>query len=65
MPFEYRLPILTLFFVKFVFPFRCWFFTGLTDMTALVAARAVAALDVVIQLALCFGRDLVAVDSGF
>jgi hypothetical protein len=34
-------------------------------MTTFVAARAVAALDVIIELALCFGRDLVAVYGGF
>ena len=48
MPFEYRLPILTLFFVKFVLPFGFRFLAIFAIVIAFVATGALAALNVVI-----------------
>ena len=64
MPFNHRFPVLTFFLVKFVFPLRFRFFAVFANVPAFVAARAIAALDVVVELTLRFGRDLVAVNGG-
>ena len=64
LPFKDAGPILRAFFVELVFPFVFGFFTVLADVTTLVAAGAVAPLDVVVQLTLGFRGNLVAVDDG-
>jgi hypothetical protein len=65
LPLYNGLPILGLFFIELVFPSLFWFFTVTTEMPAFVASSAVAALDVVVQLALGLGGDFVPVDDGF
>ncbi len=65
LPFKDAGPILRAFFVELVFPFVFCFFTILADVATLVAAGAVATLDVVVQLPLGFRGNLVAVDDGF
>jgi hypothetical protein len=54
---------LTFFFVKFVFPLRLRFLAVFTNVAAFVAARAIAAFNVVVELALRCGSDFVAVDD--
>ena len=64
LPFDDGLPVLGLFFIELFFPFLLCFFTVPADMPAFVASSAVAALDVVVQLALGLGSYFIAVDYG-
>jgi hypothetical protein len=65
LPLQYTGPILRFFLVKIFFPFRLRFAAVLADMTTLMTASAIAALDVIVELALGFGCDLVAVNCSF
>ncbi len=65
LPFEDTGPILRAFFVKLVFPLFFCFLTVLADVATLVAAGAIAPLDVVVQQPLGFRGNLVAFDNGF
>ncbi len=69
LPFEYASPILSLLFIELVIELVIPLCFGLgavfADMAALVAASAVAALDIVVQLALGLGSYLVAIDYSF
>jgi hypothetical protein len=63
LPFEDASPILCLFFIELVFPLYFRVPAILAEMMAtLVTAGTVATLDVVIEMALSFPGDLVAVD---
>ena len=64
MPFHHGLPVLTFLLVKFLFPLCLRFLAILANVAPFVAARAIAALDVVVELTLRFGRNLVAVNGG-
>jgi hypothetical protein len=64
LPLNDRLPVLVFFFVKLFFPFFLCVLTVTPDMPAFMAASAVAALDVIVQLALGLGGDFIAVDDG-
>jgi hypothetical protein len=61
LPLQYASPILSFFLVELIFPFRLRFVAVLTDMATLVTAGAIAAFDVVVELALSFGCDLVTI----
>ena len=63
MPFNHGLPVLTFFLVKVFFPLRLRFSAVFANVAAFVAARAVAAFDIVVELALRFRSDLVAIDD--
>ncbi len=65
LPFKDAGPILTLFLVKFVFPFGSRFFAVLAVMAALVAAGTVATLYVVVKLTLRFRCNFISVYDGF
>ncbi len=54
LPFKDAGPLLTLFFVKLVFPFASRFLAVLAVVTALVTAGTVATLYVVVKLTLSF-----------
>jgi hypothetical protein len=54
---------LTFFLVKLSLPLRFRVFTVLADVAPFVAARAVAAFDIIIQLALCLRGNLIAIDD--
>ncbi len=65
MPFNHGLPILTFFLVKLFFPLRLRLFAVLANVAAFVTARAVAAFNVIVELALRFGSNPITIDDGF
>jgi hypothetical protein len=65
LPGEDACPILSFFLVEFIFPLCFRFSAIFADMTALMAASAVASLDVIVQLALGLGSDLLAINGSF
>ena len=54
LPFNHGFPVLSFFFVELFFPLRLRFLTVLTNVATFVAARAVAAFDVIVELSLRF-----------
>jgi hypothetical protein len=60
LPFGYRLPIFLFFLVKYFFPFFLRLFAVSANVAALVAARALPAFDIVVQLTLCLRGNLLA-----
>ena len=60
LPHGYGVPVFLLFPVKFVFPFLLRLFAVSANVAALVAARALTAFDVVVELTLCLRGNLLA-----
>ena len=65
LPLEDTRPVIQFFFVEFLFPFSFGFLTILAIVSTLVAAGAVASLNVVEKLLLELGSDFLSVDRGF
>jgi hypothetical protein len=65
LPLYHGFPVLTFFFVKLFFPLRFRFFAVFANVAAFEAARAVAAFNVIVELAMRFGGNLVAIDDCF
>jgi hypothetical protein len=63
LPFDHGVPVLTLFLIEFVLPFCLRVFAVFADMTALVAARAIAAFDVIVELTLRLRGNLIAIND--
>ena len=60
LPLGYGFPIFLLLLIEFLFPFFWWFLAIAANMAALVAARALTAFDVVVELTLCLRGNLLA-----
>ena len=65
LPFDDGVPVLKFFLVEFFLPFSFWIFAVFANVSSFMAARAVAAFNVVIKLTLRFRSDFVAVYDSF
>jgi hypothetical protein len=65
LPFDDGVPVLKFLFIKLFLPFSFWIFAVFANVSSFMAARAVAAFNVIIKLTLRVRGDFVAVDEGF